>query len=313
MTRAALALAAAAIASCQAPPPSVAPAPSPTPPAAPVASAIARTTEPGGAAAVDAGAPPSTDGGLAPLVAPVLETVHAGDFDVVVAAPAGARERRPVVVGIHGSKDRPDAACARWRRSFAGWAFVVCPAGVPYRGGLAWGSPLVMIERIERALGVLRERHGAYVAEGPAVYAGWSLGGTRGPGVVATRPGLFEPVVLAEVGHTRLDATTSVASLRKGRAAHAIVACATRRCAAFTKRLERAAGGRGPSIAAVDAGIGRGHLFDETMARSIGRAFVTTVAGDPRWTGFDAALEAPPTEDAGTDAPLPLDDDEPEP
>jgi hypothetical protein len=246
-------------------------------------------------------AEPERAAGLEPLPGATLETWHADGFDVAASLPVGARAPRPVVVGIHGSKDSHTATCARWRRAFAGFAFIVCPQGVPYRGGLAWGSPAIMAERIDRALALLEERHGAYVAKGPVVYAGWSLGATRGPGVIALRPGVFEPVVLAEIGHTRIDANATVNSFKKGRAGHPLIACATNRCAQFVKRLQRASNlskPQGPPVGYLDAGIGRGHLFDDTMAKQIGSGVARVVASDPRWSGFEAALAASP-EDAG--------------
>lgn len=240
-----------------------------------------------------------------------LQIWHAEGFDVAASLPIGTRTKRPIVVGIHGSKDRHDLTCARWRRAFAGWAFIVCPQGVPYRGGLAWGAPSVMIERIDRAIALVRDKYGPFVADGPVVYAGWSLGATRGPGVVALRPGLFEPVVLAEVGHTRIDANASVNAFRKARVAHPIVACATNRCAQLVKRLQRASNGaspQGPPVGYVDAGIGRGHLFDDLMANQIGNAIARATENDPRWNGFSAALNAP-REDAGV-LDEPSDDEE---
>jgi len=273
----------------------------------------------------DAGASPAATGDLGALEARPLETWQLGDVEVVVALPVGARERRPVVVGVHGSRDRPEAACARWRRTLASYPFILCPKGVPYRRALAWGSPAVLAERIDRGLAALRERHGAHVAEGPAVYAGWSLGGTLGPRVVAARPGRFDPVVLVEVGHTRLDATASTSALRSGRATKVIVACATRRCAAFGKRLQRSwkplsgssraePSNNGSGLTIVDAGIGRGHVFDDRMARALGASLAASVADDPRFRGLAAALETGTGDaDAGAPEPLPPEDpDEPD-
>jgi hypothetical protein len=265
-------------------------------------------TEPQAPAVSEADAGPPALGGES------MQTWHLadarGNFDVVASVPVGAHGPRPLVVGIHGSKDRPEATCARWRKALAGWALVVCPAGVPYRGGLAWGAPSVMIERIDRAIAAAREHFGAFVADGPIAYAGWSLGATRGPSVVALRPGIFEPVVLAEVGHTRLDATASAKSLHAAKSEHAIVACATKRCAAFAKRLATAAAKSGPVVAFVDAGIGRGHLFDDRMAHTIGAAVATAVTADARWSGLAAALESPPQDDQS--AALPEEEEEPE-
>lgn len=256
----------------------------------------------------DASEPPSSSA----LAGSPLETWHADGFEIAASLPIGTHTKRPVVVGIHGSKDRHDLTCARWRRVFVGWAFIVCPQGVPYRGGLAWGAPSNMIERIDRSLAMLRERYGAWVADGPVVYAGWSLGATRGPSVVALRPGLFEPVVLAEVGHTRIDANASVSALRKAHVEHPIVACATNRCAQFVKRLQRAADGDRLRVGFVDAGIGRGHLFDELMAREIGTAIAHAIENDARWNGFASALSAP-REDAGAPDEPGDEEDEPAP
>ena len=287
------------LAACQAPPAIAVHPPEPLPPQLAPPEPDVVKSEPPPVALADAG-PPGLEG-------EPIQTWRVGNFDVVASVPVGAHGPRPVVVGIHGSKDRPETACARWRKTLAGYAFVVCPAGVPYRGGLAWGSPAIIAERIDASLAALRSRYGAFVADGPVVYAGWSLGATRGPGVVARRPGMFEPVVLAEAGHTRLDASTSVKSLRAGKAAHVIVACATKRCASFEKRLAAASkkvGPPSPAVSFVDAGIGRGHVFDDRMALTIGTEIAKTVATDPRWSGLAAALEAAPADtDAG--APLP--------
>ncbi len=126
------------------------------------------------------------------------------------------------------------------------------------------------------------------------------------------RPGAFEPVILAEAGHTRLDANASAKALRTGRTAHVIVACATKRCASFGQRLARASK-TGPSVVSVDAGIGRGHVFDDRMAREIGTAVAKATEGDARWSGLGATLETE-SPDAGALTPEPLpEDDEAEP
>ncbi|MBX3226535.1 MAG: hypothetical protein KIT84_32260 [Labilithrix sp.] len=282
---------------CRSPHP--APAPSAPPPVAVAGPPPPEPSEPA-VADDDASAPPPPE--PAPLGGDVLETWEVGDLEVVASLPTGTEERRPIVVGVHGSHDRPDAACRRWRRALAAWPIIVCPKGVPYRGGLAWGAPADVAQRIDRTLAALRERHGDRVAEGSVVYAGWSLGATRGPKVVALRPGLFDPVVLVEIGHTRIDARASAASLRGGRVAHPIVACATKRCASFAKRLGGAA--------FVDAGIGRGHVFDARMARAVGESVRAAVANDARWEGLAAALAAsPPADD---EEPLPPVDEEPD-
>lgn len=292
------------IAACQAPPPRAiahheAPAPIVEDAGPPPVEAVE----------VDAAAPEAP--APAVLTGDPIQTWHVHDYDVVASLPVGTRRRRPVVVGIHGSHDRPEAACARFRKTFAAWAFVVCPEGVPYKKGLAWGSAAGIADRIDGALAELKTRYGGFIAEGPVVYAGWSLGATRGPSVVALRPGLFQPVVLAEIGHTRIDASAAARAVIKGRATRVLVACATKRCASFEQRLKSAAKLSGPVVSFVDAGIGRGHVFDDEMARQIGVAMTSAVENDPRWAGFEDALKAAPRDEDGG-APLPEDEDDAE-
>lgn len=138
------------------------------------------------------------------------------------------------------------------------------------------------------------------------MYAGWSLGATRGPAGAGLRPGVFDVVILAEVGHTRLDAKASTKSLVAAKVSHTLVACATKKCATFAMRLKAA-----PALVFVDGGIGRGHVFDERMTAAIGVAVRESVASDPRWSGFEEALAAGLPKDE-TDPPLPPVDDEPD-
>ena len=287
-----------------------APRPAPPAPAAgPTAIAVASATSASAVAvSSDAGVPDAAAAGPVAVVEPKFETWRAGDFEIVTSLPLRRAfvERRPVVVGIHGSNDRPDATCARWRRALGGYPFIVCPEGVPYRRGLAWGAASGVAERIDRALAGLRERHGDAIVDGPMVYAGWSLGATRGPAVVGLKPGAYEVVILAEVGHTRLDAGASARSLTAAKVTHTLVACATNKCANFAKRLKAA-----PGLALLDGGIGRGHVFDDRMAAAIGAGVAEAVADDPRWSGLRAALELGLPKDE-VDPPLPPADDEPD-
>ncbi len=247
---------------------------------APVASAI-------GQRALAEGPVDAARDSLAPLEGPALQTWTLGDTEASVVIPVGAREKRPVLVGVHGARDRPEWACEKWRATTAGAAFVVCPKGVAWKRNrnLTWGPPAVLAERAERALTALRERYPTYVAEGPVVYAGFSLGGTLAPAVVAERPQVYDTAILVEAGHTRLDAKIAVGRLKRAGVSRVIVSCATRRCLALAKRM-KAAWGDEPGFSFGDGGIGRGHLFDDRMTKTLARALGDAVATDPRWTGI---------------------------
>src|SRR5690606_35988873 len=53
--------------------------------------------------------------------------------------PLGARERRPVVIALHGNYDRPEWQCQVWREITGGTTWVLCPRGVP-RGDAPRGA-----------------------------------------------------------------------------------------------------------------------------------------------------------------------------
>lgn len=88
-----------------------------------------------GAEARDAGA---SEGGAADPDAPALlppipdqplfTNLEVPGFpEAVVALPNGARTRRPVLVILHGTADRPDWNCDAWRHITTDSGFVLCP------------------------------------------------------------------------------------------------------------------------------------------------------------------------------------------
>ena len=206
----------------------------------------------------------------------------------------GARSRRPIVLGVHGASDTPEAACAAWSDAVAAWAFVVCPRGVIWHGHLVWGAPSMLAERADRALAAVRARYGQHVDDGPVVYGGFSQGATLAPRVVALRPGLYTTAILVEAGHTEFDAGAAVDHLRAGGVARVVVSCSSRPCVALAERIQRRAAGSAIAITLNDGGIGRGHYFDALMSRTLGRTMARVLEDDPRWSGLSAALTPSP-------------------
>jgi len=117
------------------------------------------------------------DTGLVPLEGAWLESVTLDDGSGAnVALPLGATTPRPIVVGVHGSGDRPDWSCAEWRNVVDAYAFVVCPHGSAFGGAFAWSTVEQLDKRVIAAIAAVRARYGAYVHDGPAIYAGFSKG-----------------------------------------------------------------------------------------------------------------------------------------
>lgn len=210
-----------------------------------------------------------------------------------VAVPVGARERRAVVVGVHGAGDRADWSCSEWQAVTAGWAFVVCPQGIRHPtdpGAFVWGSAEAIAAQADQAVRAVRARYGQWVEEGPLIYGGWSQGASLAAQVIASRPGTYDRAVLVEVGHTPLDAGQVAAGLVAGGVRRAVVSCSSWKCRGFAKGFEGAARRRGLLVRVNDVGL-RGHLFDEPVFRTLGPVFVWMVDDERRFAGLGAAVD----------------------
>ncbi len=237
--------------------------------------------------AVDAGT------GLAPLGGEWIErwTMPSG-ATVFVTRPQGATSVRPVVIAVHGAEDRADWACSEWRATTAGFAWVLCPQGVPLRSGYAWSSAEAIAKQAAEARDALQLRYGAYVAPGPALYGGFSQGASLAASVVAAHPAAFDRVVMVEAGHTPLSPSSVILALKKGGVRRAAISCSTRGCEIFSAELVRAARVNAYELLTNDVEF-RGHVFDGTVIKSLGKVITRLVADDPRYDGFAEAAVRP--------------------
>src|SRR5690606_15835456 len=102
--------------------------------------------------------------------------------DAIVSLPLGATEKRPVVVALHGNYDRPEWQCEIWRGITGGFAFVLCPRGIPRAGAPKsedrWEYAGVDKTEKELVAGLeaLAKRYPSWVDEGPVLFTGFSLG-----------------------------------------------------------------------------------------------------------------------------------------
>jgi hypothetical protein len=255
-----------------------------------------RTTSAEVGALVPATPPAKAEGpALAPLEGNWLVQLDLeGGGKAYAALPIGAREKRVVVVGVHGAGDRPDWSCSEWQAVTAGWAFVVCPIGVPhpaYPNTFVWGSAESIAKSAEKAVAALRSRYGAWMDDGPLVYGGWSQGASLASAVIASRPGAYDRAVLVELGHTPLDASAVAAGIVAGGVRHAVVSCSSWPCRTFAKDFEGAARRRHLAVRVNDVGL-RGHWFDEPVFRTLGPQFVWMFEEERRFAGLGAAVDA---------------------
>jgi hypothetical protein len=203
-----------------------------------------------------------------------------GFGDAAVAVPLGATSARGVVVGVHGRNDRPEWACGEWRGADA-TSFILCPHGVPVDAapprGLAFDGAERTRREIDAGLAALKARFGLYVADGPMIYAGFSLGAILGVAIVADDPTRFPIAVLGEGGHEQWT-PARIASFAKGGGRRALFVCSTGTCEAQTARPLAALGRAGVEVKLVSAGR-IGHLVDDRVVATV-RATWPWVTGE---------------------------------
>jgi predicted esterase len=225
---------------------------------------------------------------LAPLEGELVRLPVAGFNDAIVSVPTGAKAPRPVVLALHGNFDRPEWQCEVWRGVTKARAFVVCPRGIPRPDAprsldrWTYGKGTAVRAEVEAALGAVRARFENYVASGPILYAGFSLGAIHGVGIVASDGQRYRRAVLVEGGHDGWTAERAKAYAAAG-GERVLFACGQRACktdaAQARKNLERA-GIRTELVYGGEVG----HTYDGPVASEIARVWTWLVADDPRWT-----------------------------
>ncbi len=232
---------------------------------------------------------------LAPLEGSWMERMVLDNGEVAyVAVPLGAREKRPIIVGVHGAGDHADWSCSEWHAVVAHWAFVVCPQGVRHptdKTAFVWGSAEAIAGQADRAVAAVRAKYTDHVAAGPLTYGGWSQGASLASQVVSSRPGVYDRAVLVEVGHTPLDPAAVAQGLASGGVKRAVISCSSTKCRDFAKGFEPAAKRRSMPAQINDVG-NRGHWFDEPVFRTLGPKVAWLVSDEERYAGLGAAVEA---------------------
>jgi len=208
-----------------------------------------------------------------------------------VSVPLGATEPRPVMVGMHGAGDRPEWACGGYRAATDAFPFIICPRGFP-QGPSApdkFFTPGAerMAEDITSALAALRARFGPYVAEGPLLYAGFSLGAIHGAKLLAAHASTFPVALLIEGGYTEITPALAARYAEQG-GKRVMLGCGQAACRPSFQAAERALRRAGIEVMLLDAGTGR-HNLDGPMMRALRDAWPQLVAGDPRWEGLRPA------------------------
>jgi predicted esterase len=207
--------------------------------------------------------------------------------DAAVAVPIGATKPRPVIVAMHGNYDRPEWQCEVWHGISKGFAFVLCPRGIPRPDApppldrWTYGKAADVRREIDAGLDALRARFPAHVAPGPILYAGFSLGAIVGVGIISQDPNRFPRAVLIEGGHTMWtrDRARAYAS---GGLRRILFACGQRSCKGEAAEVRPLLEREGVEVRVV-YGDERAHTYDGKVADAIAPEFPWLTEGDARW------------------------------
>lgn len=223
---------------------------------------------------------------LAPLADdPVVQLGIAGFGPATVQVPRGARSKRPVLVALHAHNIRPEQACADWRRASGEHPFVLCPFGVPATAGkndpVTVGTADYTTREIQAGLEALRRRFGNYVADGPVLFAGYSLGAKVGAEVVRRMGKAVSAAVFGEGGYDALTPGVVDDFARAGMR-RALLLCSTRACelsfAPSAVRLEQAG-----IVVRVVSARGTRHPFEGEVVETARRNWRWLVENDDRF------------------------------
>jgi hypothetical protein len=135
---------------------------------------------------------------------------------------------------------------------------------------------------VSAALTALRAHFEGYVAEGPLLYTGFSLGAIHGVGIVASDGNLYPRAVLIEGGHDGWTAARAKAYAAAG-GKRVLFACGQRACKTDAATAQMNLHREGIETELVYGGE-VGHTYDGPVAAEIARVWPWLVADDPRWT-----------------------------
>lgn len=233
---------------------------------------------------------------LQPLTAegPSIQLAVSGFRDAVVSVPLGARTPRPILVALHGNFDRPEWQCETWRDITKGYSFVLCPRGIPRRDVPAqsdcweYGSMDQTDRELEAGLLALRDRFGQYIAAGPVLFTGFSLGAILGVGILKRHPGKYGPIVFSEGGNEGWSMATVKKIVPQTDDAgtflplRLLYACGQTDCLSKSKATGKLIERAGGQVRVVSGG-NVGHMYDGPVAQAIANEWQWLIQDDPRW------------------------------
>jgi len=224
-------------------------------------------------------------GVLAPLTAPSWSTqLPVKDFGpATVALPLGATSARPIVVVLHGARDRAEWQCGSFRGVLGGHVFILCPQGIAQsaEGGFyGLGSFDDSAAELRAGLAALKARYGAHVAPSPVLLVGYAEGAAVAADLARQEPAFFARVAL--VNGDPASVTPSAAKIFAERGGKRMLFfCTDAECDADGVARALLLTRVGLSSKSVKADVGP--YLDQRFTDALRAQVPWLIEGDPRW------------------------------
>jgi len=224
-------------------------------------------------------------GVLAPLTAPSWTTQLPvkGFGPATVALPLGATGARPIVVVLHGARDRAEWQCGSFRGVLGGRVFILCPQGIVQsaEGGLyGLGSFDDSAAELRAGLAALKTRFGAHVAPSPVLLIGYGEGAAVAADLARQEPAFFARAALVN-GNPALVTPSAAKIFAERGGKRMLFFCTDGECDA--NGVERALLLTRAGLAAKSVKADVGPYLDQRLTDALREQVPWLVEGDPRW------------------------------
>lgn len=223
-------------------------------------------------------------GQLLPLSAASWRTELAvpGFGPAQVALPLGATTPRPIVVVLHGARDRAEWQCGSFRGVFGGRVFIVCPQGqaAGSEGGFyGFGSYDDTSAELRAALAALKARFGKHVAPSPIVLVGYGEGAAFAADLARQEPKFFARVALVNGDPAKLSSTAAKVFVEHG-GKRMLFFCTDADCQSLGSQRALWLSRSGVTAKSVQANVGP--YLDAAFTTALQKEIPWLLEGDPR-------------------------------
>lgn len=199
-----------------------------------------------------------------------------------VALPLGATTPRPIVVVLHGARDRAEWQCNSFRGVFGGRVFIVCPQGqaATGEGGLyGFGSFDETAAELRAALTALKARYGKHVAPSPIVLVGYAEGAAFAADLARQEPKFFARVALVNGDPAKLSSLAAKVFIEHG-GKRMLFFCTNAECQSSGSERALWLSSRGVAAKSVQASVGP--YLDAAFTTALQKEIPWLIEGDPR-------------------------------